>query len=66
MRRVLTLAVAGCRRSALLLATAGSPRGIKEGGTFRMAITLPARFQAIDPALYGLEGRLSALPVAHS
>ena len=46
MRRALTLAglVVG---AALLLAAAGSPRGIKEGGTFRYATNV----NAIDPAL---------------
>ena len=49
MRRALTLAalVAG---AALLLAAAGSPRGIKEGGTFRIATAV----NAIDPAFANL------------
>jgi len=57
MRRVLTLAAAAAG-AALLLAAAGSPRGVKEGGTFRVAVTPIARFGTIDPALYGLGGRL--------
>jgi ABC-type transport system substrate-binding protein len=57
MRRVLTLAVAAAG-AALLLAAAGSPRGVKEGGTFRVAVTPVARFQTIDPALAGLASRL--------
>ena len=36
--------------AALLLAAAGSPRGIKEGGTFRVAVAVGS-FNAIDPAL---------------
>lgn len=57
MRRALTLGglVVG---AALLFTAAGSPRGIKDGGTFRMAVSAKARFGAIDPALYSLEGRL--------
>jgi ABC-type transport system substrate-binding protein len=39
--------------AALLLAAAGSPRGIKEGGTFRVAF-FTGRFGSIDPALPGL------------
>jgi ABC-type transport system substrate-binding protein len=44
-----TVAVAG---AALLLAAAGSPRGIKEGGTFRVAVPTDW-FDAVDPALSG-------------
>ena len=49
MRRALILAalVAG---AALLLAAAGSPRGIKEGGTFRIATAV----NTIDPAFANL------------
>ena len=49
MRRALTLAglVVG---AALLLAAAGSPRGIKEGGTFRIVTAV----NTIDPALTNL------------
>jgi peptide/nickel transport system substrate-binding protein len=42
---------------ALVLTPAGATRASKDGGTFRMAITVGI-FQAIDPALYGLESRL--------
>jgi ABC-type transport system substrate-binding protein len=38
-------------------AAAGHARGIREGGTFRIAITVGV-FQSIDPALYGLESRI--------
>ena len=41
---------------ALALAPVGATRASKEGGTFRMAITVGI-FQNIDPALYGLEFR---------
>jgi ABC-type transport system substrate-binding protein len=37
--------------TALLLAASSSPRGIKEGGTFRIGI---AALDSIDPALAGL------------
>jgi ABC-type oligopeptide transport system substrate-binding subunit len=49
MRRALTFAglVVG---AALLLAAAGSPRGIKEGGTFRVAAAI-GLVSTIDPAL---------------
>ena len=57
MRRVPALAAA-VAMAALFLAASGSPRAIKDGGTFRVAISSVARFGAIDPALYGLEGRL--------
>jgi oligopeptide transport system substrate-binding protein len=57
MRRVLTLAVAAAG-AALLLAAAGSPRAVKEGGTFRMALSSVGRFGTIDPALAGVESRL--------
>jgi hypothetical protein len=43
--------------ATLLLAASSTARDIKEGGTFRVAFTVPF-FEAIDPALYGLEGRL--------
>jgi ABC-type transport system substrate-binding protein len=46
IRRALTLAVLAAG-AALLLAAAGSPRGIKEGGTFR---TVEWSVGAIDPA----------------
>ncbi len=39
--------------ASLLLAAAGSPRGIKEGGTFRVAV-LAGFFNTIDPALVSL------------
>jgi peptide/nickel transport system substrate-binding protein len=49
MRRVSTLAV-GVAVAALVLAASGSPRAVKEGGTFRVAV--PAGiFDSIDPAL---------------
>ena len=50
MRRALTLAglVVG---AALLLAAAGSPRGIKEGGTFRVGIPDNNIIDSIDPIL---------------
>ncbi len=41
----------------LVLAPAGATRASKDGGTFRMAITVGI-FHAIDPALYGLESRI--------
>ncbi len=44
--------------AALALAPIGSSRPAKDGGTFRMAISSIASFQSIDPALYGLEGRV--------
>jgi ABC-type transport system substrate-binding protein len=56
MRRGLLLTVATA--AALVLAASGSPRAIKDGGTFRIAITAVAGFGAIDPALYGAESRL--------
>jgi ABC-type transport system substrate-binding protein len=43
--------------AALLLAASSTARGVKEGGTFRLAISAAARFGAIDPALYALEYR---------
>jgi peptide/nickel transport system substrate-binding protein len=42
---------------ALVLAPAGATRTSKDGGTFRMAITVGI-FQNVDPALYGLEYRI--------
>jgi ABC-type transport system substrate-binding protein len=42
---------------ALSLTASSGARGVKEGGTFRTAVTV-GLFQAIDPALYSLEGRL--------
>jgi oligopeptide transport system substrate-binding protein len=44
--------------AALLLAASSTARGIKEGGTFRMAVTPTARFGTIDPALAGLSSRV--------
>jgi ABC-type transport system substrate-binding protein len=38
-------------------APGGHARGVREGGTFRIAITVGV-FHSIDPALYGLESRL--------
>ena len=54
MRRALTLGglVVG---AALLLAAAGSPRGIKEGGTFRIAVAVGI-VTTIDPALVDIAG----------
>ena len=50
MRAARLLAIATVAGAALLLAAAGSPRGVKDGGTFRIA--QPAgSFLAIDPAL---------------
>jgi ABC-type transport system substrate-binding protein len=43
--------------AALLVAASSTAHGVKEGGTFRMAITV-GLFQAFDPALFGLEYRL--------
>jgi ABC-type oligopeptide transport system substrate-binding subunit len=51
MRRVLILAVAAAG-AALLVAAAGTPRTVKEGGTFRMAVPVDW-FDAVDPALAG-------------
>ena len=45
------------RVAAPVLAPAGATRASKDGGTFRMAITVGI-FHAIDPALYGLESRI--------
>jgi ABC-type oligopeptide transport system substrate-binding subunit len=56
MRRGLLLTVAAA--AALMLAASGSPRAIKDGGTFRVAVTAVTGFGAIDPALYTAEGRL--------
>src|SRR5262245_45160363 len=57
MRGVAALAVAG---AALLLAASGSPRGIKEGGTFKVGVTA-SFIRTIDPALVGLPFELSVL-----
>ena len=55
----MTLAVLAAG-AALLLATAGSPRGIKEGGTFRVGI--PASlFDSIDPVLANVPGSITLL-----
>ena len=54
MRRGLVLTVATA--AALVLAASGSPRAIKDGGTFRVAITAVFGFGPIDPALYAFEG----------
>jgi ABC-type transport system substrate-binding protein len=64
VRRALTLAglVAG---AALLLAAAGSPRGIKEGGTFRVAVSFGA-FNTIDPAFPSLAAGLLLWPACGS
>jgi ABC-type transport system substrate-binding protein len=53
MRRGFLLTVATA--AALVLATSGSPRAVKDGGTFRMALTTVAQFGTIDPALAGNE-----------
>ena len=53
-----TRALAATIFAALVLIPTAGTHGIKEGGTFRMAVTPAARFGAIDPALYGIEGRL--------
>jgi hypothetical protein len=53
MRRGLLLTVSTA--AALLLATSGSPRALKEGGTFRTALSAVAQFGTIDPALAGNE-----------
>lgn len=53
------LAITAAAGAALLLATAGSPRGIKEGGTFRIAMAAGVSFSTIDPAL------ISSLPEIH-
>ena len=44
------LAIAAAVGAALLLAAAGSPRGVREGGTFRVAVAFGS-FNGIDPAL---------------
>jgi peptide/nickel transport system substrate-binding protein len=44
--------------AALLLAAAGSPRGIKEGGTFRVAVAA-GWFDGVDPARY--DSRIAVL-----
>jgi peptide/nickel transport system substrate-binding protein len=49
MRRVSTLAV-GAAVAALTLAASGSPRAVKEGGTFQVAFA-SGFFDGIDPAL---------------
>lgn len=55
MRTVAILAVA---LAALTLSIdSASGAGEKEGGTFRLAVTVGV-FQSIDPALYGLESRI--------
>lgn len=53
------VSLAGAALAAVMLsATAASGGAVqREGGTFRVATTV-GLFQAIDPALYGLEGRL--------
>ena len=56
VRRALLLTLAGTA-SALMLAASGSPRAVKDGGTFRVAFSLPG-FGSIDPALYTGEGRV--------
>jgi len=56
MRRGLLLTVATA--AALVLAAPGSPRAVKDGGTFRVAVTAVTGFGAIDPALSGLDARL--------
>jgi ABC-type transport system substrate-binding protein len=43
--------------AALVLAASGDPRAIKDGGTFRLAVTAGTGFGSIDPALYGPESR---------
>jgi ABC-type transport system substrate-binding protein len=54
-------AVVAAVGAALLLAATGTPRGIKEGGTLRVAF-LVGNFDTIDPALVNLpsEGQLLA------
>jgi ABC-type oligopeptide transport system substrate-binding subunit len=65
-RRLLAIVVA-VTAAALLLATSGSPRSTREGGTFRVAALIarvdtidpalvnhPAEFQLLDPACSGL------------
>ena len=56
MRRGLLLTAATA--AALVLAASGSPRAIKDGGTFRVAVTAGTGHGAIDPALYDHERRL--------
>jgi peptide/nickel transport system substrate-binding protein len=62
MRRVLTLAVASVA-AALLLASAGSPRGVREGGTYKVAV-LSGFFNTIDPALASIFTELFVLEPA--
>lgn len=50
-------AAAAVALSALLFVPAGSTRAAQDDNTFRMAVTTGI-FGAIDPALYGLEGRI--------
>jgi ABC-type transport system substrate-binding protein len=52
------LAVAG---ASLLVAADGAPRGIKEGGTFRVALEFGA-FSGIDPALLNLTAAITLDP----
>ena len=53
MRAARLLAIATVAGAALLLAAAGSPRGIKEGGTFRVAACITC-ISFIDPAFYAV------------
>ena len=53
----MTRALAATLFGALVLIPAAGTHAVKEGGTFRTAITV-GLFQAIDPALYALEERL--------
>ena len=50
-----TRALAATLFAALLLVPAAGTHGIKEGGTFRIAVAVGS-FNAIDPALVGLAG----------
>jgi peptide/nickel transport system substrate-binding protein len=57
VRRLATVAVFLAALTSVVSASGAGARSLDEGGTFRMAISLIANFQSIDPALYGLESR---------
>ena len=60
------LAIAAAVGAALLLAAAGSPRGVREGGTFRVAVAFGS-FNGIDPALpTSLAGMFSDARMRHT
>ena len=61
----MTRALAATLFAALVLIPAAGTHGLKEGGTFRMAVS-GGFFQSIDPALYGRRRPSSARPAAPS